>query len=125
MAGVCLIITIRTNRSNYITKVHLCADTHRKTAFAISHTQLSRLMCLDCKLKWTQVRKQITKLAKLLLLDFCEDTGDNDGFTTKTSQLTLQIFLQLSLISLSLPPSFFPSHDLFLYWKDISVTHPH
>lgn len=46
------------------------------------------VMCLDCKLKWTQVRQQITKLAKLLLLDICEDTGDDDEFTTKTSQLT-------------------------------------
>lgn len=82
-------------------------------------------MCLDCKLKWTQVRQQITKLAKLLLLDICEDTGDSDEFTAKTSQLTLQIFLQLSLISDSLSASLFPTCLLFLYGKDISVTRPH
>ncbi len=70
----------------------------RKTEFQNIH---SSVMCLDSKLKWTVVGQQITKLAKLLLLDICEDTWDADGFATKMSQLTLLLFFQQSLISLS------------------------
>lgn len=69
----------------------------------------------DCKLKWAEVRQQITKLAKLQLLDICEDTGDGDGLTTKTSQLTLQIFLQPSLISYSVSVCLFPPRLPSLY----------
>lgn len=96
---------MRTARRDDTNEVHLCMETHKSHAERPSlrheNTQ-SSVVCLDCKLKWTRVRQQITKLAKLLLLDICKDTGDSDGVTTKMSQLTVQLFLQLSLISLSL-----------------------